>query len=167
MDSIYGWVTYASFLMSQTLLYLHNYLVILPGRAIGYFSQLQNFNSSWTKKPSSLVVPGNLYNGLLGNLVNGDILFSTVFSFWTTISIFFLFHSAPCKNPGNPKGGQLIGTNFRHGKVVSFRCPPSRKIRGPRKITCHDGTWSNKKPQCLLPSQVKGKIKSSPDPFLL
>jgi len=28
-------------------------------------------------------------------------------------------------------------------------------MRGPRRIICHDGTWSNKKPQCLLPSQVK------------
>lgn len=62
---------------------------------------------------------------------------------------------APCKNPGVPKNGQQIGKNFRHGKEVSFRCKKSHKMIGPRRITCHDGHWSNRRPRCLLPSQVK------------
>lgn len=72
-------------------------------------------------------------------------------------SVIFFF-SAPCNNPGIPRDGKRIGDNFKHGKSVSFRCPKSHKMRGPKKITCHDGNWSNKKPQCLLPSQVKGKM---------
>ncbi|XP_074621906.1 mannan-binding lectin serine protease 1-like [Acropora palmata] len=62
---------------------------------------------------------------------------------------------ASCNNPGIPKHGNRIGNNFRHGKTLSFRCPKTRKMIGPKTITCYDGNWTNKKPQCLLPFQVK------------
>ncbi|XP_068695200.1 proclotting enzyme-like [Montipora foliosa] len=62
---------------------------------------------------------------------------------------------APCSNPGIPRKGKRIGNNFRHGRTVSFSCPQTRKMIGPKRITCFDGNWTNKKPQCLLPTQVK------------
>ena len=64
---------------------------------------------------------------------------------------------APCSDPGKPVGGRRIGTNFRHGKKVRFICMESLKIQGPKRIICFDGVWSDKKPVCLPPSQVKGK----------
>ena len=65
-------------------------------------------------------------------------------------------HSAHCSNPGVPAGGRRIGNNFRHAKQVSFQCQKSLKIQGPRRIICYDGSWSDRKPKCLPPSQVKG-----------
>ncbi|KAL9989290.1 hypothetical protein ACROYT_G003823 [Oculina patagonica] len=62
---------------------------------------------------------------------------------------------APCSDPGKPTGGRRIGNNFRHRKQVTFRCSKSLKIQGPRRIICFDGTWSDRKPKCLPPSQVK------------
>lgn len=66
---------------------------------------------------------------------------------------------AHCRNPGVPVGGRRIGNNFRHAKQVSFHCQKSLKIQGPRRIICYDGTWSDRKPKCLPPSQVKDYSK--------
>ena len=72
-------------------------------------------------------------------------------------SVLICLFSAPCNNPGIPKGGKRIDNNFRHGKHVRFSCPRNRKMIGPRKITCYNGHWGNKRPQCLRRSQIKGK----------
>ncbi|KAJ7383511.1 CUB and sushi domain-containing protein 3 [Desmophyllum pertusum] len=61
---------------------------------------------------------------------------------------------APCSDPGIPSGGRRIGNNFRHGKKVRFRCHESLKIQGPRRMICYDGTWSDRIPKCLPPSQI-------------
>ena len=79
-------------------------------------------------------------------------------------SVLICLFSAPCNNPGIPKGGKRIDNNFRHGKHVRFSCPRNRKMVGPRKITCYNGHWSNKSPQCLRPSQIKGKAIISESP---
>ncbi|XP_020601452.1 complement receptor type 1-like isoform X4 [Orbicella faveolata] len=53
-----------------------------------------------------------------------------------------------CTDPGNPQNGRRIGLDFRHGKKVSFTCQANFKLTGTVRITCYDGTWSNKVPTC-------------------
>lgn len=101
-------------------------------------------------------------NGKTTALRNGPYgIFSYIFRKFPWIflipSVLICLFSAPCNNPGIPKGGKRIDNNFRHGKHVRFSCPRNRKMVGPRKITCYNGHWSNKRPQCLRPSQIKGK----------
>lgn len=53
-----------------------------------------------------------------------------------------------CDNPGTPKNGQRKGSDFRHGRNVTFTCQTDFKLLGSETLTCHDGTWSGRIPVC-------------------
>lgn len=60
----------------------------------------------------------------------------------------YLFPSETCDNPGTPKNGQRKGSDFRHGRNVTFTCQTDFKLLGSETLTCHDGTWSGRIPVC-------------------
>ena len=59
----------------------------------------------------------------------------------------FIFISS-CSDPGVPKHGQRIGSNFGHGNKVTFVCPPQYSLEGSHSMTCHDGKWTSILPVC-------------------
>ena len=54
----------------------------------------------------------------------------------------------PCANPGTPRNGLKIGSDFRHGRKVTFVCQAGFKLTGISSITCQDGRWSDPVPVC-------------------
>lgn len=66
----------------------------------------------------------------------------------TKLVYIYLKFSESCTDPGNPQNGRRIALDFRHGKKVSFTCQANFKLTGTVRITCLDGTWSNKVPTC-------------------
>ena len=64
-----------------------------------------------------------------------------------TFMLVFIF-IASCSDPGVPKHGQRIGSNFGHGNKVTFVCPPQYSLEGSHSMTCHDGKWTSTLPVC-------------------
>ena len=64
---------------------------------------------------------------------------------WSNLAFFFL---ATCSDPGTPKHGRKIGSNFGHGHQVTFMCLSKYSLMGSRSMTCHDGKWSSVLPVC-------------------
>ncbi|XP_022793899.1 sushi, von Willebrand factor type A, EGF and pentraxin domain-containing protein 1-like, partial [Stylophora pistillata] len=55
---------------------------------------------------------------------------------------------APCSNPGTPKNGRRNASDFRHNRVVRFRCNRNFRLVGLKAITCKNGQWSGAAPTC-------------------
>ena len=62
--------------------------------------------------------------------------------------IFFGYTSASCTDPGKPRNGERIGTNFAHEDHVQFLCNPGFWLVGSQLIACNEGIWSNDIPKC-------------------
>ncbi|KAK3730051.1 hypothetical protein QZH41_009571, partial [Actinostola sp. cb2023] len=55
---------------------------------------------------------------------------------------------APCLVPVEPKNGVRLGTNFKHGQIVRFRCNKDFRMSGSSFIICSNGQWNNDSPKC-------------------
>ena len=64
------------------------------------------------------------------------------------LSSALLFLTDPCPDPGRPHQGIRIGSDFRHGKIITFTCPRDYVMEGMQTIKCSDGHWSNETPSC-------------------
>ena len=62
--------------------------------------------------------------------------------------------SAPCRRLYRPANGWIRGTDFRHGKRITFGCNGGYQIVGSSSVTCDDGRWRGDIPVC------KGGIRS-------
>ena len=62
-----------------------------------------------------------------------------------------------CANPGTPQNGRRLGSDFRHGMTVTFLCLHGFTPSGVSRITCNDGTWSNKIPVCTGNGDVRSR----------
>ncbi|XP_073244344.1 sushi, von Willebrand factor type A, EGF and pentraxin domain-containing protein 1-like isoform X3 [Porites lutea] len=67
---------------------------------------------------------------------------------------------ASCSDPGVPKHGQRIGSNFGHGNKVTFVCPPQYSLEGSHSMTCHDGKWTSTLPVCKASCKDPGRPKN-------
>jgi len=56
--------------------------------------------------------------------------------------------SVSCPDPGVPQDGIRIGSNFAHGRTVTFLCLQDFSLVGSQSMTCHDGKWSTVLPVC-------------------
>ena len=63
--------------------------------------------------------------------------------------ILFSIFVAPCPRPGNVKGRNALGDDFRHGKSITFWCDRYYTMMGGRqRISCDDGRWNHDFPTC-------------------
>ncbi|XP_078348042.1 sushi, von Willebrand factor type A, EGF and pentraxin domain-containing protein 1-like isoform X3 [Oculina patagonica] len=65
-----------------------------------------------------------------------------------------------CSDPGAPQNGLKIGNDFRHGMKVMFRCRATFNLTGVSSITCMDGAWSHKVPECLASCRNPGRPRN-------
>ncbi|CAH3175599.1 unnamed protein product [Porites lobata] len=64
---------------------------------------------------------------------------------------------ASCSDPGVPKHGQRIGSNFGHGNKVTFVCPAQYSLEGSHSMTCHEGKWTSTLPVCKASCKDPGR----------
>ena len=62
--------------------------------------------------------------------------------------LFFFFHSANCRSPGDVDHGLKFGNNYTHGKTVRYFCMPGYALEGEAELTCEDGRWNTDTPKC-------------------
>ena len=55
---------------------------------------------------------------------------------------------ASCKDPGIPNPGVRLGSEFQHGKLVTFRCARGYTLIGSKSMVCQKGVWNSSLPQC-------------------
>ena len=60
---------------------------------------------------------------------------------------------APCQRFNRPANGWIRGTDFRHGRRVTFGCYGGYQMVGSSSVTCDDGRWRGAIPVC------KGEIR--------
>ncbi|PFX33886.1 Sushi, von Willebrand factor type A, EGF and pentraxin domain-containing protein 1 [Stylophora pistillata] len=72
-----------------------------------------------------------------------------------------------CNDPGYIGQGKRIGTDFSHGKVVTYECTSQNySLLGKSRLTCHDGKSDSDAPRCKkscapLPPLSNGKIHNN------
>lgn len=59
-----------------------------------------------------------------------------------------MFISAVCGNPGIPVNGKRIGSDFRDGQMVAYRCKPNFNLVGASTVFCVAGQWNATRPTC-------------------
>ncbi|KAM7451141.1 hypothetical protein ABFA07_001207 [Porites harrisoni] len=64
---------------------------------------------------------------------------------------------ASCSDPGVPKHGQRIGSNFGHGNKVTFVCPAQYSLEGSHSMTCQEGKWTSTLPVCKASCKDPGR----------
>ena len=61
----------------------------------------------------------------------------------------YFYLLASCRqSPGVIAHGQKIGTDYRHGKTVWYQCDEGYTLEGNDRLTCRDGRWDLKPPEC-------------------
>ncbi|XP_044179768.1 sushi, von Willebrand factor type A, EGF and pentraxin domain-containing protein 1-like isoform X6 [Acropora millepora] len=63
---------------------------------------------------------------------------------------------APCADPGLPSNGRRDGSDFSHGRTVTFQCNDKYSLVGDESMSCNDGVWSAESPQCKAPCADPG-----------
>ena len=75
--------------------------------------------------------------------------------------LYTLLRIAPCSRVKDLAHGRITTQGVKHSEKVYFECAPDYVLEGNSVITCLDGRWSGRVPQCLGKFFFGGFLKYS------
>ena len=84
-----------------------------------------------------------------GKLISCFMVGVVIIQHYHVLLIFISRLLASCDDPGFLKGGGKIGNKYSHGQTVTYECTAKGySLVGNPTLTCNDGSWDSKKPEC-------------------